>query len=197
MPNAKKTDTMLTEEKHMKQVADKIARMNAYDERLKIANQKNIDEIDKLVGLVNKILEKHGITDKINKHQIRFNADYIGNITWLENSDIISYHNYSPIDHHQNAIDSIMSYGRPVICTEYMARTTGSTFQSIMPVLKKHNIGAIHWGLVSGKTNTIYAWDTPIADMSEPEVWFHDIFRTDGSPYSQEEVDLIKLLSAE
>ncbi len=66
-----------------------------------------------------------------------------------------------------------------------------------MPALKKHNIGAINWGLVSGKTNTIYAWDTPLADGSEPEIWFHDIFRTDGSPYSQEEVDLIKLLTAE
>ena len=50
-------------------------------------------------------------------------------------------------------------------------------------------------GFVSGKTNTIYAWDTPMPNGAEPKVWFHDIFRKDGTPYSQEEVDLIKSLT--
>ena len=35
-----------------------------------------------------------------------------------------------------------------MICTEYMARTQNSTFQDIMPMLKKENIGAINWGLI-------------------------------------------------
>ena len=86
-------------------------------------------------------------------------------------------------------------YGRPMICTEYMARTQNSTFQDIMPMLKKENIGAINWGLVAGKTNTIYAWDTPLLDVSEPLLWFHDIFRSDGTPYSAEEVECIRLLT--
>ena len=66
-----------------------------------------------------------------------------------------------------------------------------------MPVLKKENVGAINWGFVSGKTNTIYAWDTPMPDGSEPKEWFHDIFRKDGTPYKQDEVNLIKNLNAE
>ena len=83
-----------------------------------------------------------------------------------------------------------------MICSEYMARQNNSRFENILPVLNAENIGAINWGLVSGKTNTIYAWNTPIPDGSEPDLWFHDIFRKDGTPYIQEEVDLIKSLTS-
>jgi hypothetical protein len=113
----------------------------------------------------------------------------------LNNSDVITYHNYNKEDAHAAAIDSLKKYGRPLICTEYMARTRGSMFSNIMPLLKKENVGAINWGFVSGKTNTIYAWDTPMPDGKEPKVWFHDIFRKDGTPYSQDEVALIKSLT--
>jgi hypothetical protein len=113
----------------------------------------------------------------------------------LKNSDIITYHNYSNADNHRVTIDSLKLYNRPLVCTEYMARKNNSTFQTIMPMLKEQNVGAINWGLVAGKTNTIYAWGTPMPDGSEPELWFHDIFRKDGTPYKQEEIDLIKSLT--
>lgn len=113
----------------------------------------------------------------------------------LEVSDIVSYHNYVDPDNHQNTIDTLKRYNRPLVCTEYMARTRNSTFENTMPILKKENVGAINWGLVAGKTNTIYAWDDPRPDGSEPELWFHDIFRKDGTPYKQEEVELIKSLT--
>lgn len=113
----------------------------------------------------------------------------------LANSDIITYHNYDDEKVHATVIDSLQQYGRPLICTEYMARTRGSKFQNIMPLMKQHNVGAINWGFVAGKTNTIYAWDTPMPDGAEPKVWFHDIFRKDGSPYSHEEIALIKSLT--
>lgn len=114
----------------------------------------------------------------------------------LANSDVITYHNYSEPEEHQRWIDSLKTYGRPMICTEYMARTRNSRFDNIMPLLKKENIGAYNWGLVAGKTNTIYAWDTPMPDGAEPKIWFHDIFRKDGSPYKKEEVELIKKLTS-
>lgn len=114
----------------------------------------------------------------------------------LTNSDVITYHNYSIPDEHKQWIDSLRTYGRPLICTEYMARTRGSLFDNIMPMLKEENIAAYNWGLVSGKTNTIYAWDTPMPDGKEPKVWFHDIFRKDGTPYNKKEVDLIKSLTS-
>src|SRR5687768_2864788 len=60
----------------------------------------------------------------------------------VENSDLISYHNYSNVSEHQKVIDSLERLGRPLICTEYMARTRGSRFENIMPLLKKNKIAA-------------------------------------------------------
>jgi hypothetical protein len=113
----------------------------------------------------------------------------------LENSDVITYHNYMNEKEHLKWIDSfLVQTGKPLICTEYMARTRGSRFENILPLLKQRKIAAINWGLVTGKSNTIYAWDTPMPDGREPEIWFHDIFRKDGTPYNEKEVQLIKSL---
>ncbi len=112
----------------------------------------------------------------------------------LANVDVITYHTYNPAPEQQHAIDTLKRYGRPIICTEYMARPFGSTFQEVMPILKRENIGAINWGLVAGKTNTNFAWGKAMPEVDEPPVWFHDILRRDGTPYSQEEVDFIKSL---
>jgi len=113
----------------------------------------------------------------------------------LHNSDVISYHDYENEKQHQLVIDTLKKYGRPLICTEYMARLRDSRFDNIMPILKANNIAAINWGLVSGKTNTIYTWDTPMPNGEEPKIWFHDIFRKDGTPYDSKEVALIKSLT--
>jgi hypothetical protein len=117
------------------------------------------------------------------------------NVLQLENSDIITYHNYNGPEEHQSVIDSLRKYNRPLVCTEYMARRNNSLFTNIMPILKKENVGAINWGLVAGKSNTKYAWDEPIPDGSEPPLWFHEIFHPDGTPYKQAEVDTIKNLT--
>lgn len=117
------------------------------------------------------------------------------NALQLVNSDIVTYHDYEEPQWHLRVIQLLKASGRPLICTEYMARTRNNRFSNTMPLLKNENVGAINWGFVSGKTNTIYAWDTPIADGSEPVEWFHDIFRKDGTPYRQDEVNLIKYLN--
>jgi hypothetical protein len=113
----------------------------------------------------------------------------------LENSDIITYHSYEDAEQHQVRIDRLKVYGRPLICTEYMARKRNSTFFNITPLLKAQNIGAINWGLVDGKTQTKYGWDELIKDGSEPKLWFHDIFHKDGTPYDPKETDFIKSLT--
>jgi hypothetical protein len=117
------------------------------------------------------------------------------NIFQALNSDIITYHSYNDLEKHKLIIELLKTHGRPMICTEYMARTRNSRFSNILPMLKEENIGAINWGLVNGKSNTIYAWDTPINSGEEPIEWFHDVFRKDGTPYRQDEVDLIKKLN--
>lgn len=109
----------------------------------------------------------------------------------LNNSDIISFHNYGNADNLEKEIGKLQLYGRPVICTEYMARTNGSTFQKNLPVLKKYNMGAINWGFVSGKSNTIFPCGSK-EGSPEPTVWFHDIFRKDGTPFDEKEIEVIK-----
>jgi len=110
----------------------------------------------------------------------------------LTNSDVITYHDYEELPWHLRVIELLKANGKPLICTEYMARTRNSRFSTILPMLKKEKVGAINWGFVEGKTNTIYAWDTPIPDGGQPMEWFHDIFRSNGAPYDVRETDFIK-----
>ncbi|MGA7962303.1 MAG: hypothetical protein WCA33_11465, partial [Candidatus Acidiferrales bacterium] len=63
-------------------------------------------------------------------------------------------------------------------------------------IAKKYHVAAINWGLVEGKSQTYLPWDSwqhPYTDR-QPAVWFHDIFRTGGTPYRQEEVDFIRAI---
>ncbi len=112
----------------------------------------------------------------------------------LDNSDVITFHNYSDTASMKQAIDSLQKKGRPVVCTEYMARSNNSKFETHLPILKRYNVGAINWGLVSGKSNTIFPWGSK-EGSPEPNPWFHDIFRKDGTPYSKKEVGLIEQLT--
>ena len=112
----------------------------------------------------------------------------------IENSDILSFHNYGRPAEFEKSVRSLLPYNRPIICTEYMARGNGSTFQGSLPVARKYRVGAINWGLVAGKTQTYLPWDSwqhPYIDR-EPAVWFHEVFHTDGTPYRKDETDFIR-----
>ena len=111
-------------------------------------------------------------------------------------SDVITFHNYGNAEGLEKQIKELKKLGKPVICTEYMARTRDSKFQTHLPIFKKYKVAAINWGLVAGKSNTIYQWSTPIPDGSEPKIWFHDVFRRDGTPYDKAEIAVIKKLTA-
>jgi hypothetical protein len=111
----------------------------------------------------------------------------------LENSDILTFHCYSNLSEMQQRVESLRRFGRPIVCTEYMARSVGCTFEAILPYLKQETIGAYNWGLVAGRTQTIYPWDSwQTKYKAEPPVWFHDIFRKDGKPFDPNEVELVK-----
>jgi len=112
----------------------------------------------------------------------------------VEMSDVISFHSYDKPEVFEKRVLSLQQHHRPILCTEYMARGNGSTFQGTLPIAKKYDVAAINWGLVAGKTQTYLPWDSwqhPYTDR-EPTVWFHEIFRTDGTPYSAEETAFIK-----
>jgi len=91
----------------------------------------------------------------------------------------------------------LQKQNRPLICTEYMARGAGSTFDTVLPLAKKYKVAAINWGFVAGKTQTYYPWDSwrhPYI-LDEPAVWFHEVLHPDGIPYREAEVKLIRGLT--
>ncbi|HWC16815.1 MAG TPA: hypothetical protein VG498_07355, partial [Terriglobales bacterium] len=115
----------------------------------------------------------------------------------LDLSDLISFHNYSWPEDFEKHVRWLERYHRPIICTEYMARSVGSTFDSILPIAKAHHVGAINWGFVAGKTQTYYPWESwqhPYI-FRPPPVWFHDIFTATGEPYREEEVRFIRTMT--
>jgi hypothetical protein len=115
----------------------------------------------------------------------------------LRESDVITFHNYSWPEDFKAEVAWLRRFHRPIICTEYMARSVGSTFDTVLPIAKQEHVGAINWGFVLGKTQTNFPWESwrhPYI-QEQPSVWFHDILRPDGTPYRQTEVDLIKQLT--
>ena len=115
----------------------------------------------------------------------------------LGESDILTFHNYSWPENFQKHVGWLERYHRPIICTEFMARPMGSTFDAILPLAKKDHVGAINWGLVAGKTQTYLPWDSwqqPYV-LEQPPVWFHEVFHSDGRPYREEEARIIRQLT--
>ena len=113
-------------------------------------------------------------------------------------SEVMSFHDYNWPEQWEKRAKQMLSYGRPVLCTEYMARGNGSTFDGSLPLGKKYNIAMINWGFVDGKSQTRLPWDSwekPYT-KSEPTIWFHEVFRADGKPYRQAETDLIRRLTS-
>jgi len=108
------------------------------------------------------------------------------NAILTELSDVLSFHSYDDAERTATLIAKLRRHGRPLLCTEYMARTRGCTFVTHLPLFKRERVGCFNWGLVNGKTQTHIAW------TGETEPWFHDIFRTDGTPYDAAETELFR-----
>ncbi len=114
----------------------------------------------------------------------------------LDNSDVITFHSYAKPAEFEGRIAELAPLGRPVLCTEYLARSLGSTVEGILPVAKQHNVGAFNWGLVAGKTQTYLPWDSwdhPYTTL--PKVWFSDLLLPDGRAYRDGEVQTTRSLT--
>lgn len=112
----------------------------------------------------------------------------------IAESDVITFHNYGWPEEFKARVEQLQQFHRPIICTEYMARGAGSTFDTILPLAKKNHVGAINWGLVKGRSQTYLPWDSwqhPYI-LESPTVWFHDVFYEDGTPYRPREVEIIR-----
>ncbi len=109
----------------------------------------------------------------------------------MELSDILCFHNYGPLPGLQADVAGLLAHGRPVLCTEWMARGNGSRFETHLPFFKEKNIACWNWGLVAGRTQTYFPWGSP-KGAPEPALWHHDILRKDGTPFAPAEIRSIK-----
>ena len=114
----------------------------------------------------------------------------------LEHSDVISFHQYMSAKSLQSKITALRrQHDRPIICTEWMARTVGSLVQTHLPIFKEEGVGCFCWGLVSGRTQTIHNWsDRP--GTPPPKRWHHDLLHPDGTAYDSEEIEILRRLTA-
>lgn len=115
----------------------------------------------------------------------------------IDLSDFVSFHCYGPPDNFEQCIKLLQQYNRPLICTEWMARPFGNTFEKLLPMAKYYNVGMMNWGFVEGKSQTNLPWDSlgnPYINGRKPDVWFHDILYRDGTPYSRTEYFALKML---
>jgi hypothetical protein len=109
-------------------------------------------------------------------------------------SDLVTFHDYSWPDKFLARIRQLQAYGRPLVCTEYMARGMGSTFDTALHIARAEKIGMINWGFVAGRSQTNMPWDSwknPYTS-APPAIWFHDVLHTDGTPYRTHEVELLR-----
>jgi hypothetical protein len=111
----------------------------------------------------------------------------------LDNSDVISFHSYADPADFEGRIAELAPMQRPILCTEYLARTLGSSVEGILPVAMRHGVGAFNWGLVAGKTQTYLPWDSWDHPETAPQTeWFSDLLQLDGRAYLDSDVHTIR-----
>jgi len=108
-------------------------------------------------------------------------------------SDIISMHHYRDLESLKAKVQSLKQHGRPIISSEWLARGKSNVADQL-PFYHAERIGVYNWGLVAGKTNTIYRWGTK-QGAPEPVLWHHDLLRKDGTPFDSTEAALFRELS--
>jgi len=107
-------------------------------------------------------------------------------------SDVITFHSYAAEKPFRQHLDQMQALGRPVVCTEWLARGHGSRVETHLPLMKERRVGALNWGLVNGRSQTHFSWGKK---LPEPKVWHHDLLNRDGSPYRAAEADLFRELT--
>ncbi len=180
-------------EKYVKEVIEKYAN----DERVvfwDLYNEPgNTDMFEKSLPLLKKVFEWAREVDPSQPLTAGIWIDRTPELNefQLNESDIISFHNYLDADNLRAQIQDLKKLGRPLICTEYMARINNSLFQTQMPIFKKEKVGCYNWGFVKGKTQTTLPWKE-LVEKSPEGLWFHDILNSDGTPYDKKEIEFIK-----
>lgn len=118
----------------------------------------------------------------------------------LDNSDIITYHCYKPLEEHIKVIERLKKEERPIINTEWLDRAFGNDVFSCFPLFCKEKIGCINWGFVAGKYQTYEIKESTwqkyengtLPDYVDFTKWVHDLYRPSHRPYDPREIELIR-----
>jgi len=122
-------------------------------------------------------------------------ADY--NFAICDHVDIVSFHDYQPVDKTQELVARLQEYNRPILCTEWLNRPGGNDFENHLPMFGREIMGAYHWGLILGKTQTNLHGSTIFGEPDpNPIIWQHDLYHPDWKPYNKAEIDFIKQFAA-
>lgn len=113
--------------------------------------------------------------------------------TAIERSDVVSFHSYEAESGLTAAIDALETHGRPLICTEWMARPRSPV--ELVGVLAEREVGAYNWGLVDGRSQTRFSWKSWVRRDSADAPWFHDLLHPDGRAYDEREVEAFRAVS--
>jgi hypothetical protein len=115
------------------------------------------------------------------------------NETMLDLSDVVTFHCYRDAVALRDLIARLAERGRPMLCTEWMAREIGTLPHTHLPVFAACDppIGWYVWGLVTGRMQTHI---NPFGNPNGPYtgLWRHDFFWPDGTPYDERELALIR-----
>jgi hypothetical protein len=118
--------------------------------------------------------------------------------TQLTQSDVLTFHDYSWPEPSRSADRQIAQLWPPGdLHRIYGARQRLDLRRLAADRQAPEHVGMMNWGFVDGKTQTRLPWDSwkkPYV-FDEPTIWFHEVFRGDGTPYRQAETDLIKRLA--
>lgn len=183
---------------------DRVIAWDLFNEPAQLQGRKFGDESDKIEPVKELLKKSFEWAREVNPSQPltvgvyvdmpRFTKGWLADAQqfMLESSDIISFHCYNS-KKAQECVKNLERYGRPIFCTEYMARPY-STFNPDLGLYKKYKVAAINWGFVAGKSNTIYPWNSWEKNYTKETLppWFHDVLNPDGTPYRAEEAEYIK-----
>ncbi len=124
--------------------------------------------------------------------------------TALDNSDVVSYHNYADYQNNIEALAELKKYNRPLFNTEWLHRPFHNTVQEMFPLFYLEKVSCWNWGLVAGLSQTYEPWESMWRREAAGDgrnidftKWQHDLFRPSLHPYDPREIEIIKHFSEE
>ena len=122
----------------------------------------------------------------------------------FELSDFCSFHSYSRFETFKRNVKLAMSWGKPVIVTEWLCRGNHNNFEDIYPWLYKNRIGSYFWGFIQGLTFVTEPWNDIMKKLAQGKKlngfdmtkWQHELFRRNFAPYDYKEYKVLKRINS-